>query len=255
VNSLSNVRAIYFDLDDTLCSYWEASKSGLRAALAAYGPEGYEVEELARHWAAAFHNYAPGLKKSDWYQGYLKSGESTRTEQMRLMLARIGIDDGDLAAKLSQAYMEERDRALTLFPDALQVLDQLKSKYPLGLITNGPADIQRQEINTLGILPYFENVFIEGEMGEGKPARTVFDRAASAVGCTSDELLMVGNSYGHDVRPALEYGWHAVWIRRESDVAPSASDTPGQPETKPEGAAEPDATIGSLTELLTLLTF
>lgn len=250
---VSEIRAIYFDLDDTLCGYWDASKQALRTAFERHGPEGRAAEEMVRHWAAAFREYAPTLKHTGWYEGYLQRAEPTRTEQMRLTLARLGIDDSELAALLSRVYMEERDRALKLFPDALTVIEALHPKYPLGLITNGPADLQRQEIATLGIGHYFKNIFIEGEMGEGKPAKAVFDRAALVVDCEPHEVLMVGNSYLHDIRAALENGWHAVWIRRDSDVPPSAGGEAPRPEELPAGAPSPDATIGTLAELLPLL--
>lgn len=250
---VSSVRAIYFDLDDTLCGYWDASKAGLRQAFLTHELKGYSPDEMIRHWAAAFREYAPGLKNTDWYAGYLKNAEPSRTEQMRRTMERIGIIDSELSARLSQTYMEERDRALKLFPDALAVLDVLKEQFPLGLITNGPADVQRQEITTLGIEPYFRNIYIEGEMGEGKPSRAVFDRAAFAVDCEPHEVLMVGNSYHHDVQPALEYGWHAVWVRRDSDVPPSSGDKISDPEQKPTEAPDPDAVIGELSELLPLL--
>lgn len=64
---------------------------------------------------------------------------------------------------------------------------------------------------------------------------------------------MVGNSYSHDIRAALEFGWHAIWIRRPSDVPPSAAGETLEPEAFPAGAPEPDAVIGELSELLGLL--
>jgi putative hydrolase of the HAD superfamily len=247
------VKAIFFDLDDTLCAYWEASKFGMRRAFEEHGPDGYTVEELVQHWAAAFREFSPTLKQTGWYDGYLKTGEPTRTEQMRLTLLRIGIADDDRAQSLSQTYMQERDRALRLFEDSEFVLQKLKKRYPLGLITNGPADIQRQEIATLGIEKYFEHIFIEGEMGEGKPNATVFARAEAAVGLKPHQILFVGNSFAHDVSPALACGWRAVWIRRPSDVPPSSGPGPSMPEEAPKGAAQPDAVIGDLSELLELL--
>ncbi len=250
---LNEVRAIYFDLDDTLCGYWDASKEGLRKAFEQHGPEGHAIPDLIMHWAAAFRGFAPHIKKTTWYEGYLKNAEPSRTEQMRLTLERLGISDPDHASKLSHAYMTERDRALKLFPDALHVLGLLKDRYPLGLITNGPADVQRQEIKTLQVESYFNNIYIEGEMGEGKPLLSVFNRAAAAVECQPHEVLMVGNSYGHDIKGALEAGWHAIWIRRDSDVPPSADGKDSKPESKPEGAPEPDATIQTLSQLLPLL--
>lgn len=245
----TGVKAIYFDLDDTLCGYWNASKIGLRQAFAEFGPEGFTPEELVQAWAIAFRDFAPSLKLTGWYPIYLEKGEPTRTEQMRRTLAVLDIVDEDRAAKLSERYMRLRDSNLRLFSDAIEVLDDVKARYPLGLITNGPADIQRQEIATLGIEKYFDHFFIEGEMGEGKPKPAVFDRATAAMGVEPHEILMVGNSFAHDVTPALQAGWHAVWIRRASDVPPSAT----HPESRPEGAPIPDAIVGSLRELRSLL--
>lgn len=249
----SSIKAIYFDLDDTLCAYWDASKIGMRRAFAKHGPAGCSVDEMVQHWAAAFREFGPTLKQTGWYDGYLKNGEPTRTEQMRLTLARLGIVDEDRAIALSESYMVERDSALHLFDDSVSVLSALQPRYPLGLITNGPADIQRMEIATLGIVHFFTNIFIEGEMGEGKPNATVFERALMAVQCKPHEILFVGNSFAHDVTPALENGWRAVWVRRDTDVPPSAGPGPSLPEEAPPGAMQPDAVIENLSELLALL--
>ncbi len=250
---LSRVRAIYFDLDDTLCGYWEASKFGMRRAFEQHGPEGFTVDEMIQTWAAAFRDFSPTLKQTGWYEGYLKEGEPTRTEQMRLTLLRLGIVDDERAGNLSHAYMNERDGALSLFEEAEDVLLELKGRYPLGLITNGPADIQRQEIATLGIEHFFDHIFIEGEMGQGKPHAPVFERAAQAMECQPEELLFVGNSFAHDVAPALANGWRAIWVRRATDVPPSSGSTLSKPEDAPAGAAKPDAVISSLRELLAYL--
>lgn len=246
----SQVRAVYFDLDDTLCAYWDASKVGLRSAFDAHPVPDQTTEEMVRHWAAAFREFAPTLKQTGWYEGYLKSGNPTRLEQMRLTLRRVNVDDPEHAQSLSQYYMEARDKALALFPDALDVLEYLKAKYPMGLITNGPADIQRQEVVTLNLESYFQHIFIEGEVGEGKPLPTVFHRAEQAVGLAPHEIVYVGNSYDHDMAPAIAAGWRTIWIRRESDVPPSADlDKDPKPKEKPQEAPDPDAIVDNLAIL------
>ena len=251
----SAVRGVYFDLDDTLCGYWDASKAGLRAAFDRHPIPEIPTEEAVRAWAGAFREFAPTLKGTGLYSEYLKSGRPTRTEQMRRTLAEVGLTDERLAVDLSEAYMEERDARLALFSDALTVLDALKGRYPLGLITNGPADIQRQEIATLGIASYFSHFFIEGELGFGKPIAEVFDRAAAAMSLPPEGLLMVGNSFGHDIVPAIRAGWKTAWVRRESDVPPSADvQARGGLEPIPTEGPMPDLIFRDLSELLPLLT-
>ncbi len=249
----SNVRAIYLDLDDTLCAYWDASKVGLRQAFEKHPVEDLTADEMVRHWAAAFREFSKGIKESPVYDEYLTSGRPTRTEQMRRTLARAGVTSEEHAQALSEAYMTGRDSALKLFPESIPFLEAVFERYPLGLITNGPADIQRQEIATLGIEKYFANIFIEGEMREGKPLQSVFQRATKAVGKEPEQILMVGNSFGHDIAPAIIAGWRTAWVRRPSDVAPSTTPDRGHPESLPEGAVPPDVEISSLDQLLPLL--
>ena len=245
-----DVRAIYFDLDDTLCAYWDACKSGLRTVFEADSPTGIGVDAMVKNWASSFRRFGPTLKKTHWYATYLKRGGPTRIEQMRLALLEAGVDDVEHAVRLGNAYGAARNDALVLFDEAREVLEVLAKRYPLGLITNGPADIQREEIATLGLDAYVKHVFIEGEMGEGKPLPAVFERARQAVGFAPHEILFVGNSYGHDIQPAIAAGWRTAWIRRPSDVPPSAHGHTPKPEERPEGAPEPDLVIGNLRELL-----
>ncbi len=251
----ADVRAVFFDLDDTLCGYWDACKAALRETFGAHGPEGHELEALVCHWATAFRAFAPGLRELGLYEGYLKSGQGTRNEQMRRMLQLIEIENDELACRLGDHYAERRYAHLKLFPDALEVLDRIKAEgYRMGLITNGPADVQRQEVVTLDLAHYFDPIYIEGEVGYGKPDPRVLQSAAAAVGLPPERILFVGNSYRHDIQPAIEAGWKTAWIRRPSDVPPSASpEEQGQPENRPEGAPEPDVVIGELRELLPLL--
>ncbi len=250
--SLAGIHAVFFDLDDTLCAYWQAARDGLAKAFDRSGPRNQSTGRMIDEWATAFAEFYPTIKPDGWYDAYLKSGEPTRTELMRRTLERVGIDDPAWARRLGDAYALERERALRMFPDALQVLDALRGKFPLGLITNGPADVQRAEIRVLRIGSFFEHVFIEGEMGEGKPRPSVFRRAEHAAGRNPEQILFVGNSYAHDIRPAIEAGWKTFWIRRETDVAPSLGSA-AHPEELPDGAPVPDMTSNDLRELLAAL--
>lgn len=248
---LVEVRAIYFDLDDTLCAYWDACKQGLRETFSEHRVPGFTPEQVGDAWAEVFREFCPNLRELGYYERYLTEGAHTRVEQMRRTLQHLGVQDDALAKAMSDTYVERRHAALELFPDAYGVLNVLRLRYPLGIITNGPADIQREEIELLGIAFYFQNVFIEGELGYGKPCPQVFDEAAKATGFKPSEHLFVGNSYRHDILPAIEAGWKTAWIRRSTDVPPSAGGVTSVPEDLPEGAMPPTLECETLTDLLT----
>ena len=251
----TDVRAVYFDLDDTLCGYWDACKAALKETFGLHAPVGHETDGLTLRWAEAFRAFAPGLRDLGLYEGYLISGRHTRNEQMRRTLALLQIEDEELACRLGDHYGERRDANLRLFPDALALLDLLRERgYPMGLITNGPADVQRREVETLGIAHYFDPICIEGEVGYGKPDPRVLASAAEAVGQPPERILFVGNSYRHDIEPAIRAGWRTAWVRRPSDVPPSADPADaGLPEERPEGAPAPDVEIAHLAELPSLM--
>ncbi len=244
----AGVEAIYFDLDDTLCAYWNAAKLGLHRTFEDNPEHGRTIEQMTRHWSEEFREFGRDMGSSRWYPQYCESGEITRVELMRRVLNRIGIYDDELARRLSSTYYVERHAALELFEEVMEVLDALSGKYPMGLITNGPADIQRQEIETLRIGQYFDVILIEGEMRMGKPHPDVMKRAEESVGKSGSQILMVGNSYKHDMVPAMEHGWRTAWVRRDSDVPPSSRT--GRPEELPEGQHAPDFTFNNLRELL-----
>ena len=246
--AIQGVHAVYFDLDDTLCGYWDAAKIGLKATFEAHPVEGHTTEELLSAWANEFRRFAHELKTSHWYEIYLTQGGVTRVQLLSETLLSLGIDDPELAWRMGDSYGRFRDANLKLFPEVIEVLKILHSAYPLGLITNGPADVQRQEIATLGLGGFFDHVFIGGEMGVGKPHPSVMRRAEEAVGRHGSEILFVGNSYAHDMVPASELGWQTAWIRRPSDVAPSSRT--GRPEERPEGGPVPDVEIHDLRELI-----
>ncbi|MBS1721589.1 MAG: HAD family hydrolase [Armatimonadetes bacterium] len=248
---LQGVKAVYFDLDDTLCGYWDAAKAGLRAAFDVQPVPGKTTDEMIEAWAKEFRRFAHELKTSHWYEIYLTQGAITRVQLINETLAAIGMQDPELAWRIGDAYGVERDKRLKLFPESKEVLSALHQHFPLGLITNGPADVQRQEIETLGIGDYFDHVFIEGEMGIGKPHASVMRRAENAVGCKGKEILFVGNSYAHDMLPAIEVGWQSAWVRRSSDVPPSSRT--GKPEDKPEDGPSPDLEMNDLRVLIEAL--
>lgn len=246
----SSIKAIVFDLDDTLCAYFQAVKSALPETFKSHITN-ISVEVFYETWVKQFHLFCPTIKKTDWYPLYLESGEPTRTELMRRALEVSGIKDDNLAKQLSQTYMENRDKALKLFPDSSGVLEKLKSRYQLGLLTNGPADIQRQEIATLGIEHFFDKIWIEGECKVGKPLRQAFLNIEQEFNLLPEQIMMVGNDASHDIYPAIEYGWKTVWVNRP-DCDPPGTGYEDKSKLKKDGP-QPDLIVEDLNQLLEFL--
>jgi 2-haloalkanoic acid dehalogenase type II len=231
----SEIKAVFFDLDDTLCAYWSASRRALRQAVDEASLD-VPTDTFLDAWREVFTTFSKEIKTDKWYAHYLESGEPTRTEHIRRAFDLLRVDVNGEAERLSHRYNELRNQYLLLFPESLSVLTHLKRQFKMGLITNGPADVQRQEIAALGIGHFFDHIYIEGEFKLGKPYPEIFDAGRIALGLTPKEMLFVGNAFEHDVQGAKNAGWHALWINRGDEIDPGTS-------------PRPDAVISDLREV------
>lgn len=233
-----SVRAVGFDLDDTLCVYMPvAVQARLKMFEIHIAPRtNLPIEVIDQHYRAGFKTLLEELHTDRWYPLYLKEGRVTRTEAFRRLLQRLNLDTDGLAEQISAEYAALREELLHLHEESLEVLQTLRERYPLFVITNGPAYEQRRELQKLGIEGLFDIVAIEGEVGIGKPHKPIFEFVQRQLNLPPEQILFIGNSWEHDVAGALNAGWQAAWVNRE-----------GLPHPKP------DSPVPVLTNLRPLL--
>uniref|UniRef100_UPI002ADE09E4 HAD family hydrolase n=1 Tax=Tepidiforma sp. TaxID=2682230 RepID=UPI002ADE09E4 len=160
-----------------------------------------------------------------------------RRHNVALALQRLGLDPA-AAPRLADRYWEEQTARMQLFDDALPTLDLLREAgFRLGLLTNGPAEMQRWKLSRFPIADRFEVVVIEGEFGHGKPHPRVFQHALERVGASPAEAWHIGDNLYADIGGARRVGLHATWIHR------------GRLELGDNPPAIPDRVIAHLAEL------
>jgi len=233
------VKALLFDLDDTLLDYSSCQDACWAASCAAVAtPAGADpaaltaaIEDVRRwFWSEPARHRA---ERTDMVGAWAKIAE--------LGLARLGGPGDGLARRIAEDFAARRCAAERLFPDALATLDALRARHvPLGLVTNGDARLQRGKIARHGLAPYFGVVVIEGEFGAGKPDATVFRHALTGLGVDPVGTWMVGDHLVWDVDGAQRVGLRAAWIDRGRAGLPV-----GQP-------IQPERIIYALDELLDL---
>ncbi len=143
-----------------------------------------------------------------------------RREAWRLALADVGVEDPALAEELGERFGEERRARHETFPDSAPVLDALRGRYKLGLLTNGASDLQREKLAASGLEDRFDAVVVSAEVGTGKPGAAVFARILALLGANPGDAVMIGDSVERDVDGALAAGLRAVWVNREGRLRP-----------------------------------
>lgn len=198
------IEGVFFDGDQTLWDFQTLMRRALAATLdhlrqlrPGPGTDRLTVESLVADRAAAEDDaVATGM-----------SLEDLRLAAFACTAMRIGPPDQQLAATLNDYYRERRFIDVDLFDDVLPVLTDLRTKMPLGLLSNGNGYPERS-----GLTGVFTVVVFSDDHGMRKPDRRLFDIAAQRIAIPPDRLVMVGDSLTHDVAGSQKAGWHGFWL-------------------------------------------
>jgi putative hydrolase of the HAD superfamily len=123
----------------------------------------------------------------------------------------ISPDDLRIAAAV-EAYFSAFLDFCHLIPGTGYMLETVKKRYRLGLLTNfthGPA--ARHILNFLGITPFFGTILISGELGYRKPHPSVFLKLVEQLGLEAGQILYVGDDPEPDIKGARAVGLQPVW--------------------------------------------
>lgn len=230
------MRAVLFDLDDTLLDYSGGVDECWTGACETVAPAaGVDAAALARAL----------VDSRRWFWSDPDRHRRERVDMLRAWtnivahgLGTLGVDRADLARKVAEEFAARRRAAWRLFPDAPAVLDRLRAAgVPLGLVTNGDPAMQRDKVERFDLAPFFRVIVIEGEFGAGKPDAAVFRHALGALGTAPADATMIGDHLDWDVAGAQHVGALGVWIDRAGAGLP-----PGTRVT-------PDRIIRSLAEI------
>jgi putative hydrolase of the HAD superfamily len=102
-----------------------------------------------------------------------------------------------------KTHSQHASEALRPFDDVQEVLNLLKPRLSLALITNGASDTQRNALGILGIAQLFDAIIISGEVGIAKPDASIFALALQTLGVEPEKTWHVGDSLSTDVAGAL----------------------------------------------------
>lgn len=259
LNRHNPLKAILFDLDDTLLVEVASADAAFLAtctlAKTKYGvdpevfhrllrqeartlwyasPEREIIERISiSHWEALWARFegddAPMTRLRQWAVPY-------RQKAWELGLQAVDVEDSEFAAQLSVEFRGQREKRHVLFEGVIPLLEQLKGRMKLGLITNGLSCLQREKIAGSGLAEYFETIVVAGDVGQAKPHPRVFQTALDKLRVAPSETCMVGNSVKGDIGGAQALGIRAILVDRGDIHAPDDS-------------IEPDAVIGHLEQL------
>lgn len=110
-------------------------------------------------------------------------------------------------------YQYELGEGCHYMEHAVEILDYLKGKYRMYIVTNGVEGTQRKKIHTADIDKYMDNIFISGVIGFQKPRKEFFEACFAEIeGFCKDECMIIGDSLTSDMKGGIQAGIHTCWF-------------------------------------------
>ncbi|MET9959666.1 HAD family hydrolase [Streptomyces sp. NPDC006326] len=209
------IRAVLWDIDDTLFDYTGADTAGLAQHLA--------VEGLDGKYGTAAEALALWRRLTDRHWARFAAGEVSfpgqRRDRVRDFLGAPGMDDAEAQGWFDR-YVEHYKAAWALFPDVVPVLDLLAGRYRHGVVSNSSSANQDPKLRSLGLRERFEALVCAAEIGVSKPEAAAFLAGCDALGLAPGDVAYVGDQPEIDARGARDAGLTAVWLDRDGTRGP-----------------------------------
>ncbi|HEC35432.1 MAG TPA: HAD family hydrolase [Anaerolineae bacterium] len=209
------MKAVLFDLDDTLYPEIEFVKSGFRA--------------VACHLSSRYH-----LNEDTLFTKMLEILQRDgRGRVFDTLLCDLGMYAEEKVRLLVYLY---RSHCPTIHPyeDALPMISRLKEGgLHLGVITDGMASVQRGKVKALGLGELFDVIIYTDEVGREywKPSVIPYQVALDLLRVEPSEAAYVGNDLGKDFLGANALGMLAIQVKRsmQQDCVQTESVEPSAP--------------------------
>ncbi len=210
------IKFVFLDLDDTILDFHKAEQVALTNALIHFGIE------PTQSTLDLYHR----INKAQWER--LERGELTReevkVERYRILYSMLGID---LSPKDTTAYYESQLAIGHYFIDgALDLLEQLHSKYSLYIASNGAKKVQNSRLASAGIEKYFDSIFISENLGYNKPDKRFFENCFEYIdNFDKSKAVIIGDSLTSDIKGGKNAEIKTIWynpkrIANKTDVKP-----------------------------------
>jgi len=212
---VGDLRAVLFDLDDTLFDHSGASRAALHGWIPTLGVPASELDPLITVWAE--------LEERHW-QAW-RNGEITFAEQRRRrtrdFMGELGrpADEAELD-DIFAGYLTAYRNNWFAFDDAAPALKRAASAgLKVGVLTNGEQGQQTSKVAAIGLSELCGPVFASSALPRGKPHPEAYAEACRLLGVAPHETLMVGDNFDLDVVAARAAGLSAVHLDRNPDTS------------------------------------
>ncbi|WP_417588661.1 YjjG family noncanonical pyrimidine nucleotidase [Owenweeksia hongkongensis] len=199
---------LFFDLDHTLWDFEANSRLTLLDLFVKHNLE----QQLKTEYEDFYKSY---IKVNDGKWALYRTGgitkEQLRLERFRDTFSTFGYVDNEFAAVFESEYLSICPHKTQLLPGTEELLEYLRKRYELHVITNGFLETQKIKMKESGLELFFQSMISSEEIGVNKPAPQIFEKSLKRTGADSKTSLMIGDSLHADILGAQSFGMDQVF--------------------------------------------
>ena len=204
---MQRYKNLFIDLDDTVYDFSAASEEAFR--------ETYELLQYDRFFES-FEHYMSIYKpyNLELWRIY-GEGKITKEELNRRRYSHplevVGVHDQELADTFCREALSRIPTKGNLMPGAIELLEYLRPKYRMFILSNGFKELQSHKMHSAGIDRYFDELILSEDIGVNKPNRELYDYALQKTGSKLEESLMIGDMFDTDIVGAANVGMNQIY--------------------------------------------
>lgn len=212
------VKAVLFDLDDTLFDHLYSTRQGLLAICEIYSLlQRHPIDEMFILYMNLLDEVHLRVLKGEL------TNEEARIERFRRFFEHYAPEIEDLLAVADQAANLHRatyQRSRQLVAGVLPLLEYLRGKVKIAVVTNNLIEEQRDKLRHLQLESLVDELVTSEETGFIKPDPGIFRVALARLEVQASEAVMIGDAWNADILGARQAGIRAIWLNRRGIPCP-----------------------------------
>lgn len=212
---MQRYKNLFIDLDDTIYDFSAASREAFM--------ETYELLHYDRFFDSFDHYYSIyepyNLELWHIYGKGKISKEELNRRRYSYPLEVVGVHDQELADTFCREALGRIPTKDKLIDGAIELLEYLRPKYNMYILSNGFKELQSHKMRTAGIDKYFDALILSEDIGVNKPNRELYEYALEKTGSKLEESIMIGDMFETDIVGAANIGMEQIYFnpkRKES---------------------------------------
>ena len=199
---------LFIDLDDTIYDFSAASRESFHET---YDQLHYErYFNSFEHYLSLYEPY--NLELWHLYGEGKITKEELNKRRYSHPLEMVGIRNQELADTFCREALGRIPTKGNLVPGAIELLEYLRPKYAMYILSNGFKELQSRKMRTAGIDSYFDGLILSEDIGVNKPGRALYEHATQISGARLDESLMIGDMFDTDILGAANIGMDSLYF-------------------------------------------